>query len=346
MNILDQLSTQQVAELTDAVAVHGGIRAFAERHTLNANSIRGALSRGGGIASLHSANGLPLHASQAPVFSDALEVAAQQKPAQRAVGEVPEFCPEPITLIQPEPILSLHRWLYAADLHSPLHDAKWIERLCKVAKALDVSELVLGGDVFDAGEVSSHGDDLEAADINQALETTGQVLRYIKSHFKTIHILPGNHCRRYARRLNKDLHFKNLVQMAVGDISGFNITNRDYFLVNETTKTRAGWAVGHPRFFAQFPAKGLETIAVQRQRSVIGAHSHTSGVIRHGRFICCSPGHLMRPDLTPYLARGDGMSKHPEQTSAQGFVLVESEPGEEDTLTLFGNGLTRWSDYT
>ena len=342
MTILSELSQDQIIELTDANGKYGALSDFAERHGLNPNTLRGALSRMGGIDALHMTPTTPVDETYSPAFVDDLEAVVPQKPAQRVMGDA---CPEPIALVQPEPILRLDRWLYCADLHSPLHDAKWIERLCKVAVALDVDELVIGGDAFDGGEVSTHGDDMEQPDINEALEVTGQVLRYIKSYFSTIHILPGNHCRRYAKRLNKDLHFKNLVRMAVGDTTGFDITNRDYFLINETTPTRAGWSVGHPRFFAQFPAKGLETVAVQRQRNVIGAHSHTSGVIRHGRFLCCSPGHLMRPDLTPYLVRSDGMSKHPDQDRAQGFVLIEATKGDEDTLTLFGNGLTRWSDY-
>src|SRR5262249_25556697 len=102
---------------------------------------------------------------------------------------------------------------------------------------------------------------------------------------------------------------------------------------------------GHPRFFAQFPAKGLEQVAAQRQRHAGGGHSHTFGLVRHGRLLCLSPGHLMRPDLTPYLVRGDGMSKHPSQDYAQGFALIENTKADGDVVTMFGQNVTRWSDY-
>ena len=83
----------------------------------------------------------------------------------------------------------------------------------------------------------------------------------------------------------------------------------------------------------------------EMERSVIGAHSHTFGLTRIGKFLCISPGHMMSPSLTPYLVRSNGLSKHPDQEPSSGFVLIETTKEDGDVLTMFGEGVTRWSDY-
>jgi hypothetical protein len=301
-----------------ARAPYGQIKDLAEQHGINYNSLRRAVSE-----------------FERSGVRDIPELSASL--SQAAIA-----CPPAIELVQPPAPLNLQRWLYCSDIHAPLHSELWIERLVRVARELDVPDLVIGGDAFDFAELSGHGDDIEMPDINQALEIAGQVLWYIKAAFQRVHILPGNHCRRLARRLNKNLAFRNLVKMAVGDLTGIETTENDYLLI-DTPYSDIGWAVGHPRFFAAYPTKGLDAVALQRQRHVIGAHSHTLGMSKIGRYWCVSPGMMMRPELTPYLVRSDGLSKHADQS--HGFVFVESTREDGDVVTLFANGLTRWSDY-
>jgi 3',5'-cyclic AMP phosphodiesterase CpdA len=208
--------------------------------------------------------------------------------------------------------------------------------------ALEVDDLIIGGDLCDFDSLSAHPADLPQTDLNQSIEVTGQVLRYLKSAFRTIYLLPGNHDRRLAKKLDKHLSFTYLVKMFVGDTPGFVATDADFYLIDSEYAGRAGWSVGHPRFFSSYPTKGLDQVALQRQRHVIGAHSHTLGASKIGPYWCISPGHMMRPDLTPYLTRSAGLSKHADQSA--GFVLVEHEPAA-DVVTLFADGLTRWRDY-
>lgn len=335
--VLEKLSETQVIELDEAVEKHGGLKEFCSKHDLNYHTVRGALSR-----KRAEAGGEPLDAETVEwMDAPAGPFAEEVKPNAQSV---PTSCPAPLQLVQPAVPLKLSKFLYSADQHAPLHDTQYIERMCRVAYHLSVDTLVIGGDFFDNGELSRHGDDIEQADINQAVELAGEVLRFIKSNFETIHILPGNHCRRFAKRLNKNLSFRNLVKMAVGDMSGIQTTEADFFYI-DTPHGKRGWTCGHPRFFAAYPTKGLDTVAMQRHRNVIGAHSHTIGLARVGEYVVVSPGHQMRADIVPYIARGDGMSKHADQVPARGFVLVESTKSDGDVVTLFGEGLTRWSDY-
>jgi hypothetical protein len=321
-----ELTERQITEYR--AAKHGQRQRLAEEWNIPYNSLRGAMSRLGTTqADERPLDGWPELRERAGLNAD-----------RPGLTE----CPKPIVMVEEPKPLKLTKWLYAADQHAPLHDDTWIERLCRVAYHEEVEDLVIGGDFFDLAELSAHGDDIPMPDINQSLEIAGQVLRYIKSNVKTVYILPGNHCRRLAKRLNKNLSFHNLVRMAVGALEGIATTENDYFLINESTPERPGWSVGHPKFFAAYPTKGLDVVALQRQRHVIGAHSHTLGATKIGRYWCISPGMMMRQDLTPYLVRSNGLSKHPDQ--AHGFVLVESTR-EGDMFRLFSEGTTYWPDY-
>lgn len=338
--LIDRLTTSQRIELDEAIERRGGIKEFALRHGLNENSIRGALSRVRAAREAVEPIGVDEETAE---WMNAPAGPFQAAPETPRL-ETPAVLPEPLQLVQPAAPLKFEKFLYISDIHSPLHDTDYIERLCRVAYHLDVKDLVIGGDFFDLAELSSHGDDIEMPDINQSLEIAGQVFQYIAGHFETVYALPGNHCRRLAKRLNKNLSFRSLVRMAAGDVPNVKTTENDYFLI-DTPHGAHSWTVGHPRFFAAYPTKGLDVVAMQRRRNVIGAHSHTIGLARIGPYVVVSPGHLMRPDLTPYLVRGDGMSKHADQQPARGFVLVESTKMDGDVVTLFGDGLVRWSDF-
>ena len=336
--LIDRLTDTQRQELSQAMAQRGGLKEFSQRHGINFHSLRGGLSRARGQA--HEPQ--PSDLEEQWDRTAALLLAELQNTPEPAEPEIE--CPPPINIVAEPAPLKLEKFLYASDLHCPLHDDDYVKRLCAVGQQLGVKHVVIGGDAFDFGGVSSHGDDIESVDINQEVDIAGKVLRYIKWHFQTVYILPGNHCRRVARRLDKNLSFRNLVKMALGDLTGVVTTEHDFFLI-DTPFSDIGWTVGHPRFFAVYPTKGLDTVALQRQRNVIGAHSHTLGLARIGHYLAVSPGHLMREDLTPYLVRQNGLSKHPDQAPARGFVLVESTKTDGDVVTLFGEGLTRWSDY-
>jgi hypothetical protein len=137
------------------------------------------------------------------------------------------------------------------------------------------------------------------------------------------------------RRLNKNLSWENVVRMAVGDMNGITTTDDDFILVG----SKPGWSVGHPRFFSSKPTGGLHQVAMYRQKHIIGAHNHVTGVSKvNNTFITIDPGAMCKPELTAYYMRSNGLSKFQEWSA--GFVAVQ-----DDIPQLFTDGLTRWSDY-
>jgi hypothetical protein len=158
--------------------------------------------------------------------------------------------------------------------------------------------------------------------------------------FNHIYVLPGNHCRRVASKLDEPLEFDALIHAAIkGRVPASKIitTDYDYIYVGQED---SGWVVGHPRYFSTIPAKGGADVAMLQRRNVIGAHNHIQGLIKSkdGRFVSIDPGHMTEPELTPYKMESNGLSRYPAWSA--GFVLVEN-----NIPTLFGNGLVDWSRY-
>jgi hypothetical protein len=324
--ILDKLSPAARESIVNAARVRGQLRPLCEELGLNFDSVRGALSRAG------------LYDSDENAPSQALDILK----TLRSLGPVPQA----VKIVEEPKPLYLDRWLYAADFHVPFHSELALERLVSVGLALEVEDLVVGGDLLDFDSLSTHPADLPQVDLNQAIEIGGQVIRYLRSAFKRLYIVPGNHDRRAAKALGPkgaNLSFTHVLRMCAGDLDGITASDNDYFYIGDSTPERPGFSAGHPRFFASFPAKGLDAVALQRQRHVLGAHAHTLGAAKIGKFWCVSPGMMCDTSITPYIVRSNGLSKHADQ--AHGFVLVETTDSDGDVVTLFADGLTRWSDY-
>lgn len=257
--------------------------------------------------------------------------------------EVPDrvSIPANVNLVLIKPLtLDLETWLYASDFHCPLHNRTWIKRLIAVGQTRMVTHLVIGGDFFDMDSSSRHPKTEKQAGLNQTLRIGGDLLVALASVFERIYILPGNHCRRVATKLDEPLEFDSLIHAAVkGRIPASRIisTDFDYLFVGQED---SGWVVGHPRYFSTIPAKGGADVAMIQRRNVIGAHNHIQGLIksRDGRFVSIDPGHMTEPTLTPYKMQSEGLSRYPAWSA--GFVLIEN-----NVPTLFGDGLVNWSEY-
>ncbi len=238
--------------------------------------------------------------------------------------------------IEPPLTVDAERWLYCSDLHVPLHNRAYIERLMRVARGKNIDTLVIGGDLFDFASSSKHPATEVQASLNDTLRIAGDVLVALAGVFARIVVLPGNHCRRIAKKLNEPLDFDALVHAALRGrcAAQFTITSRDYVYVG----TR--WLVGHPTFYEASGAAQLARAAIKERRHVIGAHTHLVSLqyTFDARHMVIYPGHMTDPDLTPYIATGRALSRHAEWVN--GFVSVE-----HDKPQLYCDDLVDWSQF-
>jgi hypothetical protein len=245
--------------------------------------------------------------------------------------------PDNVQLLGKQPLtLDLDTFSYCCDLHAPLHNKRMLDRLVAVLLQRGIGDLIIGGDLFDFDSASRFPKASAQAGLNRTLSIGGDILYALASLFK-LYVLPGNHCRRVAAKLDEPLEFESLIYAALrGRQTKYPITVTDYDYIYVNDK----WVVGHPRFYSRVPAKGGTDVAMLQQRHVIGAHNHVQGILQSpcGRYLSIDPGHMTEPELTPYHMQSLGMSKFPAWQA--GFCVVE-----ENKPTLYNDKMTRWKEY-
>jgi hypothetical protein len=266
---------------------------------------------------------------------------ASQEAPQRAIAADVLDIPANADTAPTAPLtLDLQRWIYSADYHAPLHNRQWIKRMALVAAKHEIRDLVIGGDFFDMASVSRHPNTHRQAGLNETLRIAGDLLVALCRVFDRLYILPGNHCRRVANKLDEPLAFDALIHAAVkGRVSSERIitTDRDYLYIGPQ---ETGFVVGHPKFFEGSGVPGLAKAAMRERRHAIGSHTHACSLswTHDGRHMVIYPGHLTDPDITPYIAESRGLSKFAEWRS--GFVMVDN-----GIPRLFTDGLVDWNEY-
>jgi hypothetical protein len=264
-----------------------------------------------------------------------------QEARSEAIADYEVAIPDNIDYVTDKPLtLSLDRWIYATDFHTPLHHREWIKRMVLVARHYDVPDLVVGGDFLDFASVSKHPKTQRQAGLNDTLRVAGDLLVALAALFERIILLPGNHCRRVANKLDEPLDFNRLIHAALeGRVSAERIitTNLDYLYVGEV---ETGFVVGHPRYFEGAGVPGLSKSAIRERRHAIGSHTHATSIswTHDGRFMVIYPGHMSDVDKTPYIQESRGLSKYAEWRN--GFVLID-----DGIPTLFSDGLVNWQRY-
>lgn len=245
--------------------------------------------------------------------------------------------PANVNLIEAPPLtLDCTRFIAASDFHAPLHSQEYTRRLLRVAQKHDVDSLIVQGDVFDFASSSRHPKTEQQASLNQTLRIGGDLLVALCGVFKHIYLLPGNHDRRVAGKLDEPLQFDMLVHAALRGrcVDQVTVTDYDYVYVGSE------WVIGHPRYYSSTPAKGGADVALLQQRNVIGSHNHIFGVMQSkcGKFLSIDPGHMTDASITPYHLQSAGLSKYGSWRN--GFVMVDS-----GVVKLFTDGLVDWGQY-
>jgi hypothetical protein len=252
-----------------------------------------------------------------------------------------ELVPDAVKLLDEPPLtLDIDTWLYASDLHVPIHNREYIGRLMDVAARRKIKTLIIGGDLFDMGSLSDHPKEVREASYKVTKQITGDLLMLLGDCFERIVILPGNHDRRYWKRLQEPISFDDLIWAALAGRTPkaeIVVTNYDYLYIGE--EGVKGWVVGHPRYFSTIPAKGGAEVAMIQHRNVCGAHNHVIGMMQSkcGRYWSVDPGHMSAAELTPYKMQSNGLSKYPAWRN--GFLLVEG-----GRPRLMADGLVDWAE--
>ena len=134
---------------------------------------------------------------QAPDDADRGHLRAEELVADLNVGRVPE--PQDfsrVTRVSGDVAL-------ISDVHAPLHDARWLARMCEAAKKMGIRRLVLGGDFMDFSEISRFPRDRRRVDAVEALRASVALIDQLAKAFpEGIWSIKGNHELRLERLIH------------------------------------------------------------------------------------------------------------------------------------------------
>lgn len=227
--------------------------------------------------------------------------------------------------------------LILGDLHSPYFNVELLRRavaLCRLWYP-SIDTVLIIGDLFNAGKVSTHPQDGPEIDPQDELAITGNLLRWLGRFFARVVVVNGNHDERYNKRLNARFGMQALIDASLGaqrPACEYLGSNLDYALLGER------WVAGHPSSFSGLGGKTPSEYADVYARNVITGHNHRFGMApsASGRYIGIDAGHMTRPEAHWYVKRR--LNKFARW--AAGFVILSNDHAE-----LFTEGFTDWRRY-
>lgn len=227
------------------------------------------------------------------------------------------------------------------DIHGDLYNRDLLLRAVDRMQYHDVSTLVIGGDLFNADELSTHPHNEKFTPFHQEMETVGQILAYLGNlpFLDTIVITMGNHCERITRKLNSYLSFQMVIHAALNGkrvSADIVATDLDYCYVNNS------WVVGHLSNYSKISGKLALDLAMKHQRNAAVFHDHQQGVMSNDRFLGISVGAMLQRDAFFYKERRlNGYNDF-----QNGFLIVDNGLpvlySEWGTAPISGN--VRWED--
>jgi hypothetical protein len=195
----------------------------------------------------------------------------------------------------PSPVTIEGDCLVLADLHSPFHDAHWVNRVTDLALKWGVCKAGVCGDAVDFSAFSHFGRQhyLEA---EMELDAVKQVLDSLANGFDEVVYAPGNHEMRFARWVAYALDAQALIQHWVNN-EKVTTTRFHWFRVVSGGEV---YQVEHPRNTSTHASVIPAKLCAKFGCHVIAGHGHTWGMTRDdsGRYwaidsgICADPRRL------------------------------------------------------
>lgn len=218
------------------------------------------------------------------------------------------------------PRLRSDKFIIAGDFEIPDFRVELLELIIAVAQRLDVSDLILCGDVLAVDGMSNWLKLMvRKMAFSEELDYAEQILRTLLSHFRRAWWIMGNHERRVAWRTEGEVSVEDFFR----GFAGLTITPYSHCIVASgkyPDGTDREIYVTHPKNYRQRPLALPLVIATTKLMCVAAGHTHHQAVGYHpsGKFWICDTGCCRDPRKTAY--KELNTTTHPEWNP--GFVLV------------------------
>jgi hypothetical protein len=224
--------------------------------------------------------------------------------------------------VQPSPFvldkavaLDAERALLLFDIHAPLHDAAWINRVINLALKWNVDTVGIGGDLVDFSSISYWGRCI-GIELRDELDAGQAVMKTLAACFRRKVLAGGNHEHRMVKALKGALRMQDVLDEFVASPC-VTTTNKTWF---ELRSGGHSFRVCHPGNYSRNPTWVASRLASKYRCSVIGGHDHLWGQTRDvsNGWWAIDAGCCLDPQRVTYLE--DQMTTFPQPV--QGAVIV------------------------
>jgi len=205
--------------------------------------------------------------------------------------------------------------LILPDIHAPMHDAQWINRVCDLAYKWGIKQAIIAGDLADFNAFSVFGRDA-GIDADMELDSLSAVMDALCQSFE-VYYFAGNHDVRPCRALkNAGLNVTWLMKMFT---PSEHCHISDWFWC-ELASGGVKYHVEHPKNASINAGIVPAKLASKYLCSTIGTHGHVWGMRRDvsGQYWAIDSGVCADPELLTYTT----MHHSTRPVVYQGAVIV------------------------
>lgn len=211
--------------------------------------------------------------------------------------------------------LQSDRTLLLFDIHAPLQDAPWLNRVINLALKWKVDDVGVGGDLIDFSSICYWGRCI-GIELKDELDAGAHIMGVLESCFRRKVLAGGNHERRMVRKLDGSMKMQEVLDYFVASPNTIT-TNKTWFVLESGGET---FRVCHPGNYSRNPTWIASRLASKYRFSVIGGHDHLWGQARDvsNGWWAIDAGCCLDPKRVTYLE--DQMTTFPQPV--QGAVIV------------------------
>ena len=183
--------------------------------------------------------------------------------------------------------------LILSDLHFPSHDKAWIERCVKYAIDKGIRRLVINGDLLDLPNLSKHGL-IPNYDTELELDFAETFFRWARQYFSEIHVVLGNHCQRFAKKVDNQISTKRFIKLLAQDHA--EVYEHHHAYIGKT------WLAAHPANYSRAAAKVALDLIGKFHKNVCIGHTHKIGFSfdPSGNYVAVETGGCFHPSKVAY----------------------------------------------
>ena len=202
-----------------------------------------------------------------------------------------------------------------ADVHIPVHDSVFMDKVAEVGEHWGIRKALLAGDFLDMQAWSWFAKSLaeQSTKFDEELEIARSVMMKLESLYDEIWWSLGNHEFRITRSTESRIGMKTLARM-IGRTEKLKVTDFSMAIIQDS-EGRPDWRVTHPDATRKVPLSWAREQVSMKLQHILVAHTHRPAMAldMSGKFFTIETGMMADPYKLAYTKLKDTAFADPQQ---------------------------------